>query len=132
MSSTGNASYAALFAELPQIHWHGIVIGRASQLEAPQVNGRPLPHNHWHRTVPDTVPLAVPDDRLVVIESLERPGGDLDGEPIVIGIDAAAANLTGGVGERATVLYLEGDFPAGTYERVAAITISSDSHQTPG
>jgi hypothetical protein len=70
--------------------------------------------------VPDNVPLAVPDDRLVVIETSSRPGGDLDGEQVVVGINAAAeANLTGRVGERATVLYLEGDFPAGTYERVA-------------
>lgn len=70
--------------------------------------------------VPDTVPLNVPDDRLVVIDTLDRPGGDLNGEQIVIGIETEAeANLTGRSGERTTVLYLEGDFPAGTYERDA-------------
>ncbi|MGW4528878.1 hypothetical protein [Amycolatopsis sp. NPDC004378] len=70
--------------------------------------------------VPDTVPLAVPDDRLVVIEALDKPDGTLIGEQIVVGIDAAAeTNLTGRIGERTTVLYLEGDFPAGTYEREA-------------
>lgn len=68
--------------------------------------------------VPDTVPLAVPDDRLVVIETLDQPDGTLNGEQIVVGIDVSAeASLTGRVGERTTVLYLEGDFPAGTYER---------------
>jgi hypothetical protein len=68
--------------------------------------------------VPDTVPLTVPDDRVLVIEALDRPGGSLDGEQIVIGIDVAAeTNLSGRAGERTAVLYLEGDFPAGTYER---------------
>lgn len=70
--------------------------------------------------VPDDVPLAVPDDRLVVIETLDKPGGMLEGEQIVISIDSAAeANLTGRIADKSTVLYLEGDFPAGTYERVA-------------
>lgn len=71
--------------------------------------------------VPDNVPLTVPDDRLVVIDALDEPGGSLNGEQVVISIDTAAeANLTGRVGDWSAVLYLEGDFPAGTYERVVA------------
>jgi hypothetical protein len=69
--------------------------------------------------VPDEVPLAIPDDRLVVIASLDKPDGDLEGEQIVIGIDPAAeSNLTGRIDDRDIVFYLEGDFPAGEYERV--------------
>ncbi|GAA1983490.1 hypothetical protein [Amycolatopsis minnesotensis] len=68
--------------------------------------------------VPDEVPLAVPDERLVVIETLDRPDGSLTGDQIVIGIDTAAeANLSGRIGNKDTVLHLEGDFAAGTYER---------------
>ncbi len=68
--------------------------------------------------VPDTVPLSVPDDRLVVIETLDKPDGMLTGEQVVIAIDPGAdADLTGRITDRTTVLHLEGDFPAGTYER---------------
>lgn len=68
--------------------------------------------------VPDDVPLAVPDDRLVVIATLDKPDGSLESEQIVIGIDAAAeSNLTGRIDDRTIVFYLEGDFPAGEYER---------------
>ncbi|MFI6030813.1 hypothetical protein [Amycolatopsis magusensis] len=70
--------------------------------------------------VPDTVALAVPDDRLIVIVTLDRPGGSLNGEQVVIGVDVAAdVTLTGRAGERTTAVYLEGDFPAGAYERDA-------------
>jgi hypothetical protein len=68
--------------------------------------------------VPDEVPLAVPDDRLVVIETLDRPGGTLDSAQIVINIDTDLLTRLPGR-DRISVLYLEGDFPAGTYERVA-------------
>lgn len=68
--------------------------------------------------VPDDVPLAVPDDRLVVIATLDKPDGSLDYEQIVIGINPAAeSNLTGRVDDRRIVFYLEGDFPAGEFER---------------
>jgi hypothetical protein len=68
--------------------------------------------------VPDDVPLAVPDDRRVVIAALDKPGGSLDYEQIVIGINPAAeSNLTGRIDDREIVFYLEGDFPAGEVER---------------
>ncbi|MFI5736168.1 hypothetical protein ACIA49_39000 [Kribbella sp. NPDC051587] len=68
--------------------------------------------------VPDEVALTVPDDRLVVIATQDRPGGSMNGEQIVAAIDIAA-DVRLPAGDDISALYLEGDFPAGTYERVA-------------